>query len=132
MRSASRGEPDGSTRRAVTQVWHWSAGDLHTPDTWAPAMNIYRTPHRLEVCIDLAGLHRRQVRVEVVGRRLIVHGFRRTPRPPVEVSDSLQVFLLEISHGPFRREIELPGDIDPQRVRSEYRQGMLWVLLDPL
>jgi HSP20 family molecular chaperone IbpA len=36
---------------------------------------------------------------------------------------------MEIEHGPFSRVLNLPIDIDPDQVRAEHRQGLLWIQL---
>jgi HSP20 family molecular chaperone IbpA len=36
---------------------------------------------------------------------------------------------MEIDHGPFVREVELPDDIDHEAIRATYRVGLLWIEL---
>jgi HSP20 family protein len=36
---------------------------------------------------------------------------------------------MEVCHGPFRRELVLPADVDPDRARATYAQGMLEIVL---
>jgi HSP20 family molecular chaperone IbpA len=36
---------------------------------------------------------------------------------------------MEICHGPFRRELLLPADVNPDEARAEYSQGMLEIVL---
>jgi len=36
---------------------------------------------------------------------------------------------MEIDYGPFERMLELPAEVDPERVNAEHREGLLWVYL---
>jgi HSP20 family molecular chaperone IbpA len=36
---------------------------------------------------------------------------------------------MEIDHGAFCREVELPHDVQPERVTANYRDGLLWIEL---
>jgi HSP20 family protein len=36
---------------------------------------------------------------------------------------------MEIDYGPFERVLELPSDVDPDRVEAKYRDGLLWIYL---
>ena len=36
---------------------------------------------------------------------------------------------MEIDHGGFCREVELPEDVDRDRIAANYRNGMLWIEL---
>jgi HSP20 family molecular chaperone IbpA len=39
----------------------------------------------------------------------------------------MRVHLMEIDHGPFTREVELPPDADKAGISASYRNGMLWI-----
>ena len=41
----------------------------------------------------------------------------------------IRVHLMEIDHGSFCREVELPEDVDRKRIAANYRNGMLWIEL---
>ena len=34
---------------------------------------------------------------------------------------------MEIDHGTFSREVELPQDVDREQITATYRNGMLWI-----
>ena len=71
---------------------------------------------------ELAGVDPNHVALEIRGRRLIIAGERRGR----EATDSYYQ-QVEIEHGPFRREIELGTDVDPDRARATYDNGILRV-----
>ena len=39
----------------------------------------------------------------------------------------VRVHLMEIDHGSFSREVELPPDIVADKIMATYRSGMLWI-----
>jgi HSP20 family molecular chaperone IbpA len=41
----------------------------------------------------------------------------------------VRIHLMEIDHGGFCREVELPEDVDKDRIAANYRNGMLWIEL---
>ncbi len=41
----------------------------------------------------------------------------------------LRVHVMEIDHGPFCREVELPDNVDHLRIQATHRNGLLWIEL---
>ncbi len=37
--------------------------------------------------------------------------------------------LMEIDHGSFARDVELPQDVHHEQINARYRDGMLWIEL---
>lgn len=107
---------------------HFAA--FHPPDTsWQPAVNVYAYADRLEVCIDLAGVRRQDIRVDVGPRRLSVSGHRVLPESGCEGEACGRILVMEIVDGPFERTLEFPVDIDTQRVEARQENGWLWIVL---
>ena len=79
-------------------------------------------PRSVLIHAELAGVDPNHVALEIRGRRLIIAGERRG-------SDTTNCFYqqVEIEHGPFRREIELGTDVDADRARATYDNGILRV-----
>ena len=79
-------------------------------------------PRSVLIHAELAGVDPNHVGLEIRGRRLIIAGERRG-------SDTANCFYqqVEIEHGPFRREIELGTDVDADRARATYDNGILRV-----
>ena len=100
---------------------------LNAPGCWRPAINAYRCGDHFIICVELAGVDKSTIHVLAEPRRLTIHGKRNPPEPPCESSQPVQVLEMEIDYGPFERVIELPAEVDPNRVRAEQREGLLWV-----
>ena len=115
-------------------------------DTWTPSVNLYETAESYLVCADLSGVDKEKIDVEVVDQVLKLRGSRAVPtldedtvqasdhpvhggeRPPQE-HRRIRIHLMEIDHGSFCREVELPEDVDRDRISANYRNGMLWIEL---
>ena len=102
---------------------------FHSPDPWRPAVNVYRCTECVVVCVDLAGVDRKGIALEVEPRRLLIRGHRQPPEPESAERKHVHVLVMEIDYGPFEREVLLPSDVAPDRVTAEQRSGLLWVYL---
>ncbi len=113
----------------VNRLWQRHFQDFCPSDAWAPPINLYRFERRLEVCADLAGVDGRSIDVRVEPGRLVIRGFRAAPEPTGQGKANMQIIAMEINHGPFCRTVNLPDNIDLARVKTQYRNGLLWIHL---
>ena len=126
------------TRQAgklMESVAHGYCGFAHSDQTWAPCVNLYETPDAYRVCADLAGVDKERIELTVHGQLLLIRGEREVPRSPQasgargNAPQRARVHRMEIDHGPFAREVELPADVDATAISATYRNGLLWVEL---
>ena len=114
-------------------------------DTWTPSVNLYETADHYLVCADLAGVDKTKIELEIRENKLRLSGSRQVPRPETAMDESadeaaisnppeasqetgkIRVHLMEIDHGTFCREVELPLNVDRDRITANYRNGMLWI-----
>src|SRR3954453_14013057 len=52
---------------------------VYSSDTWTPNVNLYETAGTYLVCVDLAGVDKDKIDVEVVDQRLTLRGARAVP-----------------------------------------------------
>ena len=102
---------------------------FQTVHRWKPPINAYRCDKCLRVCVDLAGVDRSEIELELQPDRLILRGNRTLPEPDDAHNPAMQVLAMEIDHGEFEREIALPAGVDRRRIRAEQQNGMLWIYL---
>ncbi len=96
---------------------------------WQPAVNVYVYSDRLEVCMDLAGVRKEDIHVEVDAGRLVIRGHRDAPlRSPCE-QNCARILIMEIPEGSFERILQFRQAIDPDRVSARQEEGFLWVTL---
>lgn len=108
-----------------------------TRETWTPPVNLYENEYAYIVCVDLAGVAKEAIELKVHQQRLSIRGIRPVPACPDEeftsgqpgVATRLRVHLMEIDHGAFGREVELPLDVQQERITAVYRNGLLWIEL---
>lgn len=102
-------------------------------ETWTPNVNLYESDDAYLVCVDLAGVDKDKIDLELRDQRLTLRGARTVPvhkEEPAEIEERrLRVHLMEIDHGPFCRHVELPHDVEQKQIAATYRNGMLWVEL---
>lgn len=71
----------------------------------------------------MAGVRGADLKVNVEGSQLRLRGIRRAPRLPAV--ERLQQ--MEITFGPFEREIPIDSSFDPEAVRARLEDGFLEV-----
>ena len=84
---------------------------------------MFETRDEVVVRFEVAGVRGQDLRVNVVGSVVRLRGVRRTPT--VETIDRLQQ--MEISFGPFEREILIQTPFEPDAVRARLEDGFLEV-----
>ncbi|MFW6055505.1 MAG: Hsp20/alpha crystallin family protein [Thermodesulfobacteriota bacterium] len=93
--------------------------------TWCPVADSYETQDSYVIQVELAGLDKDQVSIELKGNELWVYGERRMVK---EVSSSRYQFL-ERSYGPFARKFTLGHRADESGIRARFREGLLTIVV---
>jgi HSP20 family protein len=99
-------------------------------DCWAPNVNLYETDDSYLACIDLAGVDKEKIDIELTETRLTIRGSRNVPtfdEPDVPSRGKLRVHVMEIDHGAFLREVEMPEHVERDKIAAHYRNGLLWI-----
>jgi HSP20 family protein len=93
---------------------------------FSPNVDVYYCgdPQRAVVKVDLAGVELSDVGIEVSGRQLAIVGER-----PVQETEGRVYQQVEIPSGPFRRIVELQVDVDADRAKATYDDGVLRIEL---
>jgi HSP20 family protein len=93
---------------------------------FSPKIDIYYCgdPQRAIVKVDLAGVDLNDVSIEVSGRDLVISGER-----PVQETEGRVYQQVEIDSGPFRRIVELQVEVDAERAKATYEDGVLRIEL---
>jgi HSP20 family protein len=105
-------------------------------EVWTPCVNLYETEGAYLVCVDLAGVEKEKIEITVEQHSLKLRGRRVVPIPdgnvpgdPPDPHHRLRVHVMEIDHGSFSREVELPLDVREDAIAAQYRNGLLWIEL---
>ena len=98
-----------------------------TPDpaTWMPGIDVFEKDNRLVTKIDLPGMKKEDVKVEVTDGRLTISGERRTEAEEKKE----QFFRCERAFGSFHRSVPLPDGVKFEDVKATFADGVLEVSL---
>ncbi len=111
---------DATERRARDRVE--PRDELERAD-WIPVADVYERAEEYLVAMDLPGIDRAALEIDLENERLRIKGVRsfangdkgkhRTERP----------------QGKFNRSFGVPTAVDPQQIEAEYKDGVLYVRL---
>jgi HSP20 family protein len=99
------------------------------PQPWQPAINAYRCATCIRICVDLAGVDRTDIDLQIDGQRLVLRGEREAPEARDKEGRIVQTIAMEIDYGPFLRTFELPAEVDVSEASAEQENGFLWIHL---
>jgi HSP20 family protein len=101
--------------------------DVTGRDRWLPPVDIYESVAReIVLRADLPGMRREAIDLTVENNILTIRGERLRDDEGVEQDRYHRV---ERPAGTFQRTFTLPNAVDADRVRAEYRDGVLTVTL---
>jgi HSP20 family protein len=100
-------------------------------ETWTPNVNLYETDASYMVCVDLAGVEKKKIDINIADGRLTIRGSRPVPSCKQTSNESarVRIHLMEIDHGGFARDVEMPQDVQADQITAKYENGMLWIEL---
>ena len=117
-------------RRLFQELIHQPWGGQGSPEThhWQPHVDMCETPEEIIVEVELPGVRREDVRIEVEGDFLHITGERRTTAERQERN----YYRLERRYGRFARQLRLPGTVAREKIRAEFDAGILIITLPKL
>ena len=108
---------DATQRRNQAET----TGDEFERADWTPAADIYETESDYLIAMDLPGIDRQALEIDVDDNRLVVRGTR-------PISESKQ-HRSERPRGKFLRTFSVPGSVDQGKIGAEYKDGVLQIRL---
>ena len=109
---------DATQRR--TQAGTTASDEFERAD-WTPPSDIYETESGYLIAIDLPGIKREELQIDIDENRLIVKGTR-------EVAESRQ-HRTERPRGKFLRTFSVPASVEQSQIGAEYKDGVLQIRL---
>ena len=95
---------------------------LRSP-VWRPPTDMYETETEVIVRVEIAGMQEDDFLIELNGRMLSIRGVRQ------DAAERRAYHQMEIRYGEFNIELELPYQVEAERVQAVYRDGFLRVIL---
>jgi HSP20 family protein len=96
-----------------------------TSEAWRPPVNVLETDESLVLELELPGLERDELHLEVEDGTLTIKGERKEEHG----EDGGRWLRVERYHGAFERSFALPTTVDPEGIRASLRNGVLQVTL---
>lgn len=106
---------DATQRRAQTD----SGAEFERAD-WTPSSDIYETETGYVIAMDLPGINREALQIDLDENRLVVKGMRVVEEPRHRS---------ERPQGKFLRTFSIPGSVDQGGIGAEYKDGVLNIRL---
>lgn len=106
-------------------LFRWPSADLASPDApiWAPKVDVVRKDNKLITRVDLPGMKKEDVQVQVEDGFLTLSGERQ--KETKEEKDN--VYREEREYGSFYRSVPLPKGVKADEVKATFSNGVLEV-----
>lgn len=104
----------------------FSIGRLAEDDSlgmWNPAVDLYEKDDHFVIKAELPGVDRQDIRIDLKDRVLTLSG-ERTQEQEVKEEN---YYRKERSYGKFQRAFRLPADVDSDKIKAEFKDGVLQV-----
>jgi HSP20 family protein len=99
-------------------------GDDGVSGLWNPAVDLYEEDDKLVVKAELPGIDKKDISVDLQNGVLTLKGERRHES---EEKNGRNVYRREMSYGKFVRSFSIPQDVDSDKVKAEYANGVLTI-----
>ena len=100
-------------------------GEEATEQIDAPAVDVLETDDSLKIEIEVPGLEKKDITLQISGDLLIVEGLKRD----TDKAEGAKYICMERRFGYFRRTLALPAMGDPSNIRASHENGVLTITL---
>jgi HSP20 family protein len=88
---------------------------------WSPAVDIYETEDEVVVKAELPEVNQKDIDVQIENNTLTLRGERKFNKETKKEN----FHRIERAYGSFSRSFTLPSTIDQEKIRADYRDGIL-------
>lgn len=92
---------------------------------WLPAVDVEETEDAVIVRAEVPGMEKDDIKVTITDDTLVISGERREEKEEKEKNYHHR----EIYYGKFYRAVRLPVDVDREKAKASYKQGILEIVL---
>ena len=92
---------------------------------WAPALDVQEDKDKFTIRVELPGLKREDIDVSLQDDALVISGERQSEK----VEEGVEVHRQERFYGRFQRALTLPERVAADKVKADYKDGVLTVTL---
>ncbi len=90
-----------------------------------PALNVWTNEEGLNVTAEVPGVKPEEIEINVVGDTLTLTGTRKAD----ELDENVRYHRQERGYGDFTRSLQLPFQVDVDKVEATFRNGVLMVAM---
>ena len=92
---------------------------------WTPSADIYETPEKIVIKVDLPGMTQEEIELKVEDNTLTVKGERILEKD----TKKEDYHRIERSYGAFSRSFTLPNSVDVDNIKAQHKNGILEIVL---
>jgi HSP20 family protein len=92
---------------------------------WSPAIDVYDSNDNILIKAELPGLKKDEINISVKNNSLVIQGEKKRDS---EVKEE-NFYKTERFYGSFCRTIQLPSDVDVDKIDAKYKDGVLSLTL---
>jgi HSP20 family protein len=104
---------------------NWRPDEPAATTSWSPAVDIFETETDIVVKAEVPGMERKDIALNLEKNVLTLKGERRFEK---ETKDE-NYHRIERSYGGFSRSFSIPASVDEEKIRADYKDGVLKILL---
>jgi HSP20 family protein len=126
---ARRDDPFNYLRSQINRVFDDAFGGVRWPAEtdaiFAPQLDVTETDKEIKICAELPGIESKDLDINVTDDTLTISGEKRSERSSGEKGRHWT----ERSYGSFERTIPLPTEVDGDKAKTEFKNGVLRITL---
>ena len=93
----------------------------NTKNVWRPAMNAQELEKSFELLFSLPGFEKDEITISVKKNTLTLSA----KKAEIKEDEGVKYLALEIAQGSYERDIELPENVNTDKISAEYKSGFL-------
>lgn len=79
---------------------------------------------RFELNMSLPGMEKEHIQIDIEDQMLSISGERSFKR-----EEKAKYHLVETGYGSFKRSFRIPGNVNPDQIKAEFKNGILTILM---
>ncbi len=103
----------------------WRNDEPSATTSWSPSVDIFETEGEIVVKAELPGMERKDITLHLENNVLTLRGARKFEK---ETKDE-NYHRIERSYGNFSRSFSIPATVDEEKIRADYKDGVLTIVL---
>jgi HSP20 family protein len=105
--------------------WPFHALDFDRSETWRPAVDVLEKDGNLVLRAEVPGISEKDIDLKLEGNVLTLKGERKHEAE----NDNGKYYRKETCYGTFSRSFSLPDTVDIDKIKADYRNGVLTVTI---